>query len=412
MQYWRTLFLLSAPLLALTAASGCKQSAEGKVDAPPPQVEAAAPFLVPVHAEMPVRGEIASYFETTARVEAERRVELFTKGTGRCLEVWAEVGDRVTAGQTLAQLEREELEAQVRQARISAQQQKTAFEIAERSLAEGIGAPVERDNAHFAYEQATAALDLHEIQLRNQTIQAPIGGIVTQRMIQPGLMATPGMPVFTLVDPGSYVLPIHVPEKELSRLHIGQLAEVRIDSLPDAAFKAHVRRIYPSVDPMSGTVRVLLDFEEEAKERLRESSFARVRLVMETRPQALIIPRDAVLEEDGRKYVFLLERQETSDAESDNAEARPTYTAHRVEITTGIEQNDIVEAAAGIADDALIVVMGQHSLKPEASVVVTNLEKELAMRASMTLDEALEAGKASQGVSANATQGARVSVQF
>ena len=286
------------------------------------------------------------------------------------------------------------------------QQQKTAFEIAERSFNEGIAASVDRDNTRFAYEQARVALEMAELQLRNQTICAPISGIITNRVIQTGMIVSPGIPVFSILDPDSYVLPIYVPEKELANLYEGQKALARIDAFPDEVFNAQVRRIHPSIDPLSGTVRVLLDFEEKDRDRLREAAFARVQLIMRMRDDALLLPRDTIMEEDGRKFVFLVVPQE-------NAADPQACVAHKCGITVGIEQSDVVEVLEGLDEKANVVIMGQHSLKPETPVKITNLEKEMADRADMTVDEALEAaGKRDTTLSGDRNNHSNISISF
>ncbi len=384
-------FLCGISIMALVIGGvGCNLPAEGTVENNATEQNAAVAPTTPVEVVTPERGTIAAHFETTARIEAENRVEVLSKGTGECMEVRVDVGDVVDVGQVLALLERDELDAQVRQARINVQQQETALEIAERSYEEGIVSSIDRDNARFALNQARVNLELAELQLRNQTIRAPIAGVITKRLIQRGMVVTPGVPVFSIVDADSFVLPIQVPEKELARFTAGQEAEARIDAAPDRVFQARVRRIYPSIDPTSGTVRVLLDFEESDRPLLREAAFARVRLVMESRNNALLAPRDAVFEEEGRNYVFLVEAQHAGD-DTDTNESDVRFFARRREITLGLEHSDRVEVLDGLTDDALIVTMGQHSLKPDAPVVITSLEDELAKRASVTLDEALEA---------------------
>ena len=306
------------------------------------------------------------------------------------------MGDVVKEGQVLIEIERDELEAQIRQARIAVQQQKTAYEIAKRSFEEGIGASAERDNMQFAYEQAQANLEVAELKLRNQTVHAPMSGIVTHRLAQAGMVVSPGMPLFSIVDPVSYMLPVSVPEKELARLTIGQEAEAQIDAFPDRVFKTRVSRINPSIDPLSGTVRVLLDFSDEDKPLLRDAAFARVKLVMEVRPDVLLLPRDAIIEEEGRKYVFLLDKVDESTIDRDRFTGlrdRPVYKARRVEIKTGLEQSDVVEVSEGLPENTMVVTMGQHTLKQDAYATITNLEEEMSFRSGMTPEEALAAAE-------------------
>jgi RND family efflux transporter MFP subunit len=346
-------------------------------------------------------------------VEAEVRVDLLSKGTGQCEKVTVNVGDQVEQGQVLAELERRELDAQSRQTRVGVQQAKTAFEIADRSFNEGIGASAERDNARFSYEQSKAALELIDIQIANQTLRAPINGIVTRKMVQEGMVVTAGMPVVSIVDPSSYVLPIEVPEKELGRLKEGQEAQVSIDAFPDRIFSARVIRIDPSINPLSGTVRMLLSFADADKPLLRESAFARVKLAMETKGDVLLVPRDAVLEEEGRKYLFRLEKEDESQYEPDQLEGlrgSELFVVKRVDITIGLEQSDAIEVLEGVEADHLIVIMGHHSLKDGAFVILTDMEKELAYRATLTLEEALIAAKKAKDLTVGSGQDGRSSV--
>lgn len=370
---------------------GCDSPVEGTVEGSVALAEAPL-FVVPVQAAPPKRGDISAFFETTSRIEAQNRVEILSKGAGQCLSVNAEVGDTVEAGQVLVELERDEFNAQIRQAQVAVQQQKTAYEIAKRSYEEGIGASAERDNMKFAYEQALANLDVAELKLRNQTVYAPISGIITHRLAQEGMVVSPGMPLFSMVDPGSYTLPVNIPEKDLARLKLGQEAQASIDAFPDRVFVTRVSRINPSIDPISGTVRVLLDFAEEDKALLRDSAFARVRLVMEVHPDVVLIPRDAIIEEEGRKYIFLLDPVADGSVDLERftgLNGRPVYQARRMEIKTGLEQSEVVEVTQGAEEGTMVVTLGQHTLKEDAYVMITNLEEEMSFRSPMSPQEAL-----------------------
>lgn len=381
-------------IILLLCGSSCTQKASGQTATSQNPEKTPEKVLIPVEVSKPVRRDMSSYFETTSRVLAENRVEVISKGTGICEKVMVEEGSRVTAGQVLAELDRKDLEAQIRQARIALQQHKTHFEIAEKSVAEGIGAPVERDNARFAYEQAKAALEAQEIQLSHQTVTAPISGIITRRLVQEGMLVSVGVPLFSIVDPASYALPIQVPEKELPRIAEGQPAYVRVDAAQGEEFSARVRRINPSVDPATGTVKVMLDFDASDKEKLRDAAFARVRLVLDTRKQVLAVPKDAVLEDNARNYVMVAEPSSSAQGQ-ENAESA-VYVARKIEVETGLDDGDYIEIKKGLDENALVIVMGQHTLKPDSLVSITNAEKEIASRETMPLDEALARAKKKQ----------------
>jgi multidrug efflux pump subunit AcrA (membrane-fusion protein) len=272
---------------------------------------------------------------------------------------------------------------------------------------------------------------MQKVQLAKLTIRAPIGGVITKRNIQEGQLVSAATPTFNIVDPESFMLVINPPEKELPRLKLGQAAEVTVDALGDQVFEVKVRRINPNVDPASGTVKVTLDFDKAIQSQLRESAFARVRLVLETHENALLIAKDTLVEENARKYVFVVKPAHKDDAsakegapkeaapkadvepeaaapESAKPEAdaakpdpgapaeeqeKPQFVSERVEVQVGLEDSKAAEILSGIEDSSLVVTLGQHTLKTGSFVTITNANDELLKKAGLSTDEALKAAK-------------------
>jgi multidrug efflux pump subunit AcrA (membrane-fusion protein) len=161
-------------------------------------------------------------------------------------------------------------------------------------------------------------------------------------------------------------------------------------------FTAKVRRINPSVDPLSGTVKVVLDFTPADKLKLREAAFARVRLVMDTHKNALVVPKDAVLEENARMYLMTVLPETQANAQGQPASAAPeetAYVAQRIEVKTGLEDSNNIEVLSGVDDSTQVVVLGQHTLKQNSHVTITSAEKELKAREGVSFDEAIAAAK-------------------
>ena len=249
------------------------------------QEEATKPVIIPVEATHLSRGAISACFETTARIEAERKVDILSKGIGRCVQIFAEEGQWVEAGAILAELDRDEAEAALRQAEVQLRQRTAEYERVRGSRdADGdlLYSNAEYEELKFAMEQAQAAVNTQRVQIQNLTVRAPITGVITSRRLQVGALVTSALPIFSMVDPDSFMLVVHPPEKDLARLHEGQVARITVDALGSETFEAAVRRINPNVDPTSGTVKVTLDFAPEVRKKLRDSAFARVNLIMET----------------------------------------------------------------------------------------------------------------------------------
>ena len=361
--------MLLATLALAFLVSGCVET-----NAVPKDESAEQRVLIPVRAAQPGHADVSAYFETTTRVQAENRVDVIAKGMGKCVLLNVEEGDHVEAGDVLAELDKTEFEAQIAQTRVNVRMSEFQMQKAQEQHAEGLISEFEAKNAAFSYEQAAATLNLQEVKLADQTIRAPISGVVTTRLIQEGMLVSTGTPAFSIVDPESYILPISPPEKELHRLSIGQQAHVNIDSCQDRDFIAKVRRINPSVDPLSGTVKVTLDFAPEDRSYLREAAFARVKLIMETHANALIVPKDAIIEENARTYLMVLRPESSKEAEEAGAPDTPAHIADRVEVQTGLEDSNNIEILSGIEPGASIVTLGQHTLKPGSAVAIADTE--------------------------------------
>ncbi len=350
-------------------------------------------IAVPVQVELPHRGEIAAHFETTSRVEAEHRVEVMSEGVGRAERILVEEGDTVRRGEVIAELETREAQASLRQAEVQMRQNEVEYDRAKRGYEAGVIPRMEYENAQFAYEQSKANFEAQQIQFENLTVRAPLTGAVTEMHARSGMLISSGNPVCTIVDPSTYRLVVHAPERDLPRLELGQRASVAIDALDGETFDARVSRINPSVDPTSGTVRVVLEFADEAKERLREAAFARVRLVMTTREDALLVPKDGVLEEAGRRFVYVVVDEDGNSPGTDPMAPDKEFgrlIAERRYIETGLEDSHSTEVVSGLDEDAFVVTVGHYNLRHGADVRLMDPDEELQAGLDMPADEALE----------------------
>ena len=388
-------WILGAAVLA--GLAGCDQSDKSTVSALNTETPERTAFLV--EASQPERRDVSEYLTETGNITAENQVEVLAKGTGHCLSILVEEGDTVVKDQVLAELDKAEMEAQIRQSEVNMTQQKISYERADAGMKQGIISPAERDNAKSAYEQARASLEMQQVQLAYLTIRAPIGGVITKRNLQAGMLVSSGLAVFKIVDPESFILPIFVTERSLPRLKIGQEARVTIDSSGDREFIARVRRINPGVDAQTGSVKVILDFEAQDRPYLRDAAFARYSLVMDTHENALVVPKDAIVEENARRYVMVAQRAadagETPAEGAAEASAAPAagntgWVAARVEVDTGLEDSNYTEVVTGIDDQTMVITLGQQTVNEGDLLEVGNLEETLKTRGALSAEDALE----------------------
>jgi len=371
-------------LLAAGCGSSLGQTGNNKVDA----VSQRPVTAVPVSAVLPIRKAIEEVTRTHERIMAENRVEVTTEVVGRCLSVKFEEGDEVKKGQIMVELDKTEQLAQLRQQKAQELQAERDFERMKKLFAAGIKSEEEYDSVWSSLQQQRETVNQTNEQLRKYTIRAPISGIVTTKAVQLGEIVSSGNPIFTVIDPKSFMLTVPIEESELPRLLPGQRALVTVDALGDEIFETKVRRVGQSIDVASGTVSVILDFAKEDIPKLRESAFARVQMIMDTHENALLVPKEAIVEENSRTFVFVVRELAPEDAPSESGEAE--FRAQKIEVSTGLENSDYIEVLDGVNDEDRVVTYGQQTLKSESRIRITTAEYELDTAAAVTAEEALE----------------------
>ncbi len=379
-----TTCLLSVGCTPTSRKGGSSNTAEAKAQR--------AMTVVPVTAVSPVRQSISEYTRTDSRIEAENRIEVTAEVMGRCIALNVEEGDKVKKGQVLIELDKDEQLAQLRQQKAQLISTEKDYLIAKELFSHGLNSRQEYDSAASSYEQQKETINQTNEQLAKYTVRAPITGTISMKAVQLGEVVSSGTPIFTIVDPTSYMLRVQIEESEYSRLHKGQRALVTVDALGDEVFETHVRRIGTSIDADSGTVSVILDFKKEDIPKLRDSAFARVQMVMDTREDTLLVPKEAIIEENARTYLFVVKELSPEDSTGESDE--PEYKAIKVDVETGLENSDFIEILEGIEDSDRVVTYGQQTLKSESRISVTTAEAELETAAAVTAEEALEIAKA------------------
>ncbi|NPV48897.1 MAG: efflux RND transporter periplasmic adaptor subunit [Armatimonadetes bacterium] len=195
--------------------------------------------------------------------------------------------------------------------------------------------------------QAEAGLQSARAMLGYSTITAPISGIVTARLADPGSMAMPGVPLLIIADDAEYRLEASVPEKLANALHVGMSAEVRLDSL-QAQWPARVVQMIPAADPASHTIQVKARLPRD--QRIHTGLFGRLIFATGQR-QAITVPETAIWREGSLTGVFVIE--------DSHAKLRMVQVgASRegtVEINSGLDAGEIVAAsAAGLTDGVAV----------------------------------------------------------
>ncbi len=307
---------------------------------------------VPVEVVEILPGEISAFIETNGTLEAEREVDIVARAGGPLVALHTEEGMQVKAGELLAQIDEAEPRAQVEIAKVALQDAELVHNRAKASLENAVVSQEVYDAALSALESARAQLVGNEIQLSYTQITAPFDGLIIQRAVKFGETVTVGQQLFRISDFDPLLCTIGVPERDLTRLSIGQPAILEVEAFPGELFQGRVLRISPVVDSATGTIRVTLEVDRHG--RLSPGMFAGVRLVTDVRDNALIMPKRALSLESLADSIFVVE----------------DGVAYRRNVTLGYEEDDRVEVIDGLSANDRVIVVGQDGLTDATPVQI------------------------------------------
>jgi len=308
---------------------------------------------VPVSIIPTIKGEISSYITATANLVSENEVKVLAESEGRVAELRVEEGDRVGGREVLASLVKEDAEIDLRKAELRAENARLAYERGGRLLAEKLKSPEEYDRLTMEKEVSEQELAEARWKLEKRTIRAPFGGRVTERTIRLGQHVKPGETLFTVSDFDPLVARIYLPEKDMVGLAEGRPVRIALQAGENVSFKGRIRQIAPVVDTATGTVKVTVEAVEPPA-GVRPGAFVSIGIVRETRPAAVLLPREAVIRELQEAYVFVARGQ----------------VAERRRVTLGFEEGGRVEILTGVAPGEQVIVAGQGGLKDGAPIKI------------------------------------------
>jgi membrane fusion protein (multidrug efflux system) len=335
--------------------SGCGSS--GASPALPESQSASEAATVPVEVAMPRRGEMRATYSGTATLEAEADAEVVAKVQGELHKLLVEEGDRVRAGDLLAVLDGRQLRLEVAQVDAELAKLERDYRRQIELNAKGLVAAGAFEGLKYDLDTLRAKRDLARLQLSYTEIRAPFAGVVAARNVRLGQTVQPGTAMFRVTDPAPLKAQVFVPERELQRLRTGQPAAVQVDAIPGRTFPARVSLVSPTVDARTATFKVTVEVDD-ATAGLKPGMFARVGIVFEHKQGALQIPRIALVETDGERSVFVVQKD----------------LVRQRSVTTGLTDAGNIEITGGIAEGEPVVIVGQSGLKDGNKVRVVSLE--------------------------------------
>ena len=298
----------------------------------------------------------AAYSTTTAASLPEeiQKAELDVKAAKANLDAAQKIYDSRVLLFKQGALPRKELDA----SEVALTQARNQYEISLQHL-NSLQAVGKQNTIKSATGQLTSAKGKYEgaqAQLFYSEIRSPMNGVVTDRPLYPGEMATAGTPLITVMDLSQVIAKAHIPQDQAALLKVGDPALLRSPDVPKPV-NGKVSLVSPALDPNSTTVEIWLQ-APNANQQLKPGTSVKLTIVARSIPDALVIPASALLTTpDGATTVMVL-----------GSDGR----AHQHTVKTGVRQGDEVQVTDGLKADDTVITSGAYGLPDNTKIRLEN----------------------------------------
>ncbi len=310
----------------------------------------AAGGVVVVEATEVQPADIQDVITAIGTLRSAESVVMKSEISGRIAAVSFSDGSRVAKGDTLITFDASIQEAQVNQAKaerdLAAAKLKRTQDLFDKKFLSAAAL----DDAKASEQIAQAKLALAQATLGKMSLRAPFSGVIGIRQVSVGDYIKEGADLVNLEDTSSMKVDFRVPEQASGRLRVGQIVGLQSDAFVGQSFPAKVTAVDSAVDPLGRSLLMRAELRD-VSQRLKPGMFMRVTLVLETRKNALTIPEESVVTQQGRLLVFKVV--------DGKAVSTPVVTGLRVTN----KDKAVVEVVKGLAAGDVVVTAGQIKIR-------------------------------------------------
>lgn len=281
-------------------------------------------------------------------------VTLSSQVEGQTQRVLVDLGDHVSAGQVLAEIDDSSARAQLREVEARLAKARADEQRGRALLGSTVISPQEYEQMATNVAIAEAQRDGIRVQLEHKRVRSPLTGAVVRRLVSVGEYVRPGTPLFDLVADDPLTLRGDVPERFAEELAVGQPVQIRVDAYADTVFDGRLRRVSPAANAENRSISVEAEIPNPGQ-RLKPGFFAAAHIVTRADDAALVVPEAAVVTFAGVTKLFVVR-----DA-----------VAHERRVRLGTRgAGGVVEVLEGVAADETVAVSGLARLEDGMAVRV------------------------------------------
>lgn len=345
-------------LLAVAALAACAKASPESKGGGSGGPGAAGPPAMPVEVAVAGTDTVVDAILASGQIESIQSVELRPEIEGRLAAILVREGAEVVKGTPLFQVDDGELKAEVARAEADRDLARQALERTRELIDQQASSQADLERAEATARSTRAQYDLLSLRLARTTVRAPFSGVVGQRFVSVGDYLTTSTRLASLQTVHPQRAAFQVPERYAAALKVGQRVVFRVAALPGKEYAGVVDFVDPVVQLPGRTITVKAEVANPRRE-LQAGMFIDARLATAVRPNAVVIPEDAILPIQGSSFVWV-----AKDGK-----------ATRREVVLGVRTPGWVETKSGVEAGESVVVGGQERLSEGAPVAPKVVER-------------------------------------
>ena len=310
----------------------------------------------------------------TGTLRARREINIYAQEEGRVTALPYYEGDKINKGQVLARLDDALLRSQLARAEATRHKAEQDLKRIRGLYKKKLTTDEELSRAETELEVASADLELLKTRLSYTIIKAPISGVISNRLTEPGNVVEKHDHLLTLSDPSSLVTEVSVSELLIPQMSLEDPVKVTIDALGQTVHNGRITRIHPNLDPL--TRRGMVEMElKPVPDGARPGQLCRVEFTTRV-AKRLVVPFRAIRRDEQGEYVYVLKESVATETapqkavdkidggngeqhnKETNKEAGDKSVVVRAPVRSGLRLGEQVEILQGLVENQKVVVRG------------------------------------------------------
>lgn len=292
------------------------------------------------------RQDINTDYKANGTFIAKQEMNQSSEISGRIVSVLVKEGSKVSAGQTLATIKRDAIDVDVTQAQNNFQNAIADNQRYENAYKTGGVTKQQLDNSRLQLKNAEAAVKSQGVKVNDTRIKAGISGTINKRMVEPGVVVSPGTALFEIVNINALKLSVLVDESQIGKIALGQQVSINVNVLPNETFSGKITFIAPKSD---ASLNFPVEIEVQNKGNLKAGMYATANFQTNSGAEnknMITVPSTAFVGGVSSGQLFVVNNG----------------TAKLIKVQTGKVYGDKVQILSGLNEGEQVVTSGQINL--------------------------------------------------